>query len=799
MQELPLWFNENEYADFLAESSMLWEMNVPYQKQRFENRKKMMQFDRETAIRRGRLKSELIRDLYRAKAKGESGLSETFSNKINAINSNFLDLLLAEAESKKTPIKAEKRNMRPEVDPKDRDRDRKREDRRQKKQSGLNNIIIVKNNKLNKIEIITKEDFNKETHTLLKGKVKGFDKGNVSKRDLTYYSKLDNFMNTKTSIRLLGGRVEREKEVKKGVGGSSKVKSTKEKEKSEDEKDQMPSPPIKRVPKDGKEITDPSSTYADWDHTTDQFVFSAGDGLNSVSGKGVSKGYEEFIASSQTLGPAIERFVKGIIQEFPVAATMKFEKIDPVVKTSKAWTAMGMEKSAPVAILSSGGSKQPLGISIKIGEQLRPCNKGEAGFVFMSALNNLSPENVITGFGLFFKDFIQELKTLFTSSVIPAPIISANQKEGAITLAKQRAKVEQVESAKRTIINKVGNLIEQYLNEEKALKAAFLFEALTGTQRFDGKLGSAQVMFSARKDGSDVSVIQLTPEFCRTLANSSDTYLSLRFEATPNSSQGFLQSIFDKITPLTEGVVDAVGDIERFKDSLNNPIALMQAFELRLSEATYTDPVVYSDYYTGNAEKSNTVTFNPGSSSEEEVQIPVRTPHTVDGNEENFIEKGADAILNEYLLINDYLVESIKNNSIDLLDAILFLEEHFDLNEKRNYRKEYDNYHSKPKQRANRSKRVLARRKMEDKGKVRKGDGKDVHHADGNPQNNGDSNLKVLPKSKNRSMNEDHGAGFEGTPELVKKLLQATPFSNYAYVGEKSKKYPETKFLNKKK
>jgi hypothetical protein len=795
MQELPFWFNENEYANFLAESSMLWEVNIPYQKQRFENRKKIMQFDRETAIRRGRLKSELIRDLYRAKAKGEKGISETFADKIDAINSKFMSMLLAEAESKKTLLKAEKQRIRPEVDPKDRDRDRKREDRRQKKQDGLSNIIIVKNNKLNKIEIITKEDFNREAHTLLKGKVKTLDKGNVSKRDLTYYSKLENFMNTKTSIRLLGGRVEKENQVKKDVGGSSKVKSS---DKKTEDSEQQIQAPLKRVPKDGKEITDAASTYPDWDHTTNQFVFAVYGGLNSAFGKGVSKEYNQMVAMSQTLAPAMERFVKGIYEEFPMAASMTFKKPEPSIKTSKSWSSLGVKQSQPVATIIGTGGEAPLGVSIKVGEQLRPCNKGEAGLVFMSALNAIPPENIIKGFSLFFKDFIQELKTLFTASVIPAPIISQNQKEGAISLAKERAKAEQVETTKKTIINKVSNLIEQYLNEEKVLKTAFLFEALTGTQKFDGKTGSAQMMFTSRKDGSDVRAIPLTPEFCRALANSSETYISLKFASTPNSSQGFLQSIFGKITPLTEGAIDAIGDIERFKDNLSNPVALMQAFELQLTEASYSDPVVYSDYYAGNTERNNTVTFNPGSSSEEEVQIPVRTPYTTDGNEENFLEKGADDILNEYLLVNDYLVESIKTGKIDLLDAIIFLEEEFDLVEKRNYRKEYDNYHSKKKQRKNRSKRVMARRKMMKKGRVKKGDGKDVHHEDGNPQNNNDSNLKVLSKSKNRSMNEDHGAGFEGTPELVKKLLQNTPFSNFSYVGKKSKKYPEAKLPKKK-
>jgi len=72
---------------------------------------------------------------------------------------------------------------------------------------------------------------------------------------------------------------------------------------------------------------------------------------------------------------------------------------------------------------------------------------------------------------------------------------------------------------------------------------------------------------------------------------------------------------------------------------------------------------------------------------------------------------------------------------------------------KRNYRKEYDNYHSKPKQKANRAKRNSARATMKKAGKVSKGDGKDVAHkkplAKGG--SNKKSNLKVVSKSKNRS------------------------------------------------
>ena len=68
---------------------------------------------------------------------------------------------------------------------------------------------------------------------------------------------------------------------------------------------------------------------------------------------------------------------------------------------------------------------------------------------------------------------------------------------------------------------------------------------------------------------------------------------------------------------------------------------------------------------------------------------------------------------------------------------------------KRNYRKEYDNYHKKPKQRKRRAGRVQAVREMKKAGRWTKG--KDVHHNDGNPRNNSSKNLRMRSVSKNRS------------------------------------------------
>jgi hypothetical protein len=72
----------------------------------------------------------------------------------------------------------------------------------------------------------------------------------------------------------------------------------------------------------------------------------------------------------------------------------------------------------------------------------------------------------------------------------------------------------------------------------------------------------------------------------------------------------------------------------------------------------------------------------------------------------------------------------------------------------RNYKKEYQDYHSKPKQVKRRAGRNKARRSMVSMGKARKGDGKDVDHKDRNPTNNSRANLRMQSKSTNRARNK---------------------------------------------
>ena len=108
----------------------------------------------------------------------------------------------------------------------------------------------------------------------------------------------------------------------------------------------------------------------------------------------------------------------------------------------------------------------------------------------------------------------------------------------------------------------------------------------------------------------------------------------------------------------------------------------------------------------------------------------------------------------------------------------------------RNYRKEYDNYHSSDKQKKDRAHRNNANRKLKREGRIAKGDGRDVDHKDGNPRNNSPSNLTVKKKESNRSFSRRLSARNGGdATELKKDQRQYVEFYNMAV--EAGIDYPE--------
>jgi len=78
---------------------------------------------------------------------------------------------------------------------------------------------------------------------------------------------------------------------------------------------------------------------------------------------------------------------------------------------------------------------------------------------------------------------------------------------------------------------------------------------------------------------------------------------------------------------------------------------------------------------------------------------------------------------------------------------------------KRNYKQEYERYHSKP---AAKKQRAANNKANRDKGTYGNGDGKDVAHKDNNTSNGAKSNLTLESPSKNRSFNRDSDARRAG-------------------------------------
>ena len=77
----------------------------------------------------------------------------------------------------------------------------------------------------------------------------------------------------------------------------------------------------------------------------------------------------------------------------------------------------------------------------------------------------------------------------------------------------------------------------------------------------------------------------------------------------------------------------------------------------------------------------------------------------------------------------------------------------------RNYKQEYERYHNSPEQKKRRAGRNRIRREMLKSGRVRKGSRIDIHHIDGNPENNSPGNVVLQDRSKNRSVARNSKSG----------------------------------------
>ena len=76
---------------------------------------------------------------------------------------------------------------------------------------------------------------------------------------------------------------------------------------------------------------------------------------------------------------------------------------------------------------------------------------------------------------------------------------------------------------------------------------------------------------------------------------------------------------------------------------------------------------------------------------------------------------------------------------------------------KRDYKKEYREYHGSEEQKKRRAQRNKARRKAQREGRVKKGDSKEVHHVGAKRKGRLPSKTRVISRKKNRSIQPKRG------------------------------------------
>lgn len=622
-------------------------------------------------------------------------------------------------------------------DQKDVDKARKSVDRKQEKQQDSTNpwknVIIVRTNQDGKVRLIPKADFEQNRHELLFGQVSGqAPKPEVTPNIAQEMSSQDDFEASKTSNRLLG-IVSRKKKSKDEIIRSDHYD----------------------YPKDGVQRQDTSSTYPDWDHSPDSIAQGISLVANSTGGKPVDiNAIKQFFGQSQTLMDSSIRayqqlndIVKG---QFSVTTP------DEVYATSKTWTKItgGQDRSnTDLIIQDESGSVYCVSI---IQDKTKIIVDDEArvlfDFCFKSKLEELTSDEKI-------KKSLEKLKKKVSDYIISF---------GNNTSIQQKYLYSRGEDFKIDIISD----LEEILQTSDVLESVMVIEALTGNEKFGGKLPAvSNALMSTSRDGTNLQMVPITNTSTKQLLG--ETYLKLKLTSSPDGTP------FDEMYQLLVSSRQNIPQLSEF---------------LELSE-TVNDGKVFFDNFLSEQKsllEGFIKLFGLSATSVIVRNINLDAVGSVGNGDYTRIDVGDNTFYVGVEKDVEYYDGSALRLGESMEDLVLGLS--LITEKERDYKKEYTRYHSRPEQIKRRQGRNQARAKLEKEGRVSNGDGNDVDHKNHNATDNSSSNLRVRNKSSNRGDNkvpvkEEYGAGETGTWELLLKYIQDTPYMTIPRELLKKEKY----------
>lgn len=691
------------------------------------------------------------------------------------------------------------------------DRDRKRLDREASRRSVESNpwpeLLVVRTANDNKLRIIPKADFDQGNQEIVAGNYPGAPPmGEVTPQISFSVMQEPDFEASKTSNKLLkmfGVSDPRELDVGMmgagGVAGGAPAPVSGA-PMSPEEQMAMGMAPAPRTPPDGIEITDPMSSNPDWDHTAPELVggvimaWNTATGRNPMDG-GVPPEVGQFINVSETLAPASERFAQSLLQEIP-PEYIAYDNAGNPGQITPEWQMNGGSNPTPAAdmVFLNPATNDFIRANVAVGKtNLMSKDEGEGNVIF----NTMTSQGLTVPFTNLkqSKDLTSTVKSKLGQGMSDL-VQATNLKEG----------VEDVISEATQLYDSIAGKIEDLMNMDRSLKKSILREILTGELRFGpDSTATATHVIASNKDGTNTQLQNITNAYVTKLVDMvkmniilSPANIEERMEVEETDGNTFI----DYVRSLTQNMGDQL-DTSKLSPDGYSPKSSFSVDGVPEGDLDATpDPFAAMSSDSENAQQQ----FN---SAETNQNLSTMVQSAVAGFNDifdvmRFFSIGVDSIDLDQVnltLLNDKKAEKynivtvngkrfrvpVERDTQDIMDDYNYIDDifrEFVLEERkvRDYKDEYKNFHSKPKQRANRVKRVLARRKMEKAGKVKSDE--DVNHK--NPLRSGGSNemsnLEAKDKSKNRSDNghhlgEEHGAGDQGTTELLVKYLKDTPFA----------------------
>lgn len=697
------------------------------------------------------------------------------SERIRNLNSSYepiltSDILLEKLVGKKVnrqPMDTEQKVRRRAKNRVNKRAQRNKESNARQAGNFKNNIMVVKARN-GDVEIIDKESYNPNAHEVIISAEK------ASAANVKQYLTKPQFVNTVTSERLFG-YIEGAGDGKSDKKGKAKVeepkKETSKKSKKEKAEAAPAQPTVVPVKKSSKKDTFPSSHGAGEMEAGIAYAVNTSYGLSpsSIKDKGLISDPEIKATIGnphQSFMPACSRVAQALMKSFPGfmvkhTGRTKTSELTPEAKKNKV---KDRTSKADLNLVDSEG-KSVAGISVKIGgaSQLTSGSPAETmNFLDWSSLqlgDKMSPQT---------QKELKSIVNILRNELTGNPRTKVGETGLYLPGGSREGQDEEV-NRRQKLHRKITEKISTLLNNDKTFAKYFVYGLLSGHGKFkEGDSGIATHILSANKDGTDAKISEITLDYAEKIIDKIKFQVAFKSSPVETGDIGEKWEAFKERKKQLGEKVTAEDDFRQY--------AIRSVLRAFLTEDV------------GFLSGKRLVRVLVENLSNDQLSMIVPPEPQTSEEALSYLEDAIEYIGDDYYKLFKFLEDSvditINNPIIDFTDisspqsmnynSVYVNGKKFDIpveepanydeygqqsspiteGKNRNYRKEYDNYHSRPEQRKNRSKRVLARRLMMKLGRVSKGDGKDVDHKDGNPRNNGKHNLRVRSKSENRADND---------------------------------------------